>query len=187
MPRLTQAGYSVFAGFIQAWYSVFKFKRLRTRKSKLLSEEIFLRSPISEPGCGQFRKQANPGNSPMEALMFWHSMIALANHTLSVALRYYRVHRRISSPAHHPRNAFYKNIWRIWISRQDAPCSEVKTIRLQANRFEQTYSTWLPVSQHDDYQFGVWFVSQLRFQLCSYLSTQYLINCICCFRTWQSD
>ena len=85
-------------------------KRLRTRKSKLLSEEIFLRSPISEPGCGQFRKQANPGNSPMEALMFWHSMIALVNHTLSVALRYYRVHRRISSPAHHPRNAFYKNI-----------------------------------------------------------------------------
>ena len=116
-------------------------KRLRTRKSKLLSEEIFLRSPISEPGCGQFRKQANPGNSPMEALMFWHSMIALANHTLSVALRYHRVHRRIASPAHHPRNDFYKNVGRIWISRQDAPCSKVKTIRLQAIRFEQTYST----------------------------------------------
>jgi hypothetical protein len=63
----------------------------------LMSEEIFLRSLIEE--SGHFRKQANPGNSPMMALMFWHSMIALVNHTLSVALRYYRVHRRISSSA----------------------------------------------------------------------------------------
>ena len=33
----------------------------------------------------------------MTALMLWLSMIALVNHTLSVALRYHRVHRRISS------------------------------------------------------------------------------------------
>ena len=93
---------------------------------KFLSEEIFLRSPIEE--LVHSRKQTNQGNSPMTALMLWLSMIALVNHTLSVALRYHRVHRRISSPTHHPRNAFYKNIWRIWISRQVAPRNVVKTV-----------------------------------------------------------
>ena len=62
-----------------------------------VSEEIFLRSPIEE--------LAISGNMPIQetrqvtALMLWHSMIALVNHTLSVALRYHRVHRRISSSA----------------------------------------------------------------------------------------
>ena len=50
----------------------------------LMSEEIFLRSLIEE--SGHFRKQANPGNSPMMALMFWHSMIALVNHILRTRL-----------------------------------------------------------------------------------------------------
>ena len=150
-----------------------------------LSEEIFLRGLVEE--FGQFRKQANPGNSPMMTLMLWLLTIALVNHTVSVALRYCRVHRCISSLTHNPRNAFYKNIWRIWVSRQVAPLNKDKTVRLQAIRFEQTCSTWLPVSHHDEYQFWVWFVSQLRFQLCSWSSNQYLINCICCSRTWQSD